>query len=107
MQKNKISIVETAAGEEAQCVGIHELIDWQIIQYRQAVEDHRVDLSKIEGRCVAWQEAEKDFSRQDVAKMEERQQVEYCGLICPFREKCLTAVHFLESKKTASLSRVG
>ena len=28
-------------------VGIHELIDWQIIQYRKAVDEHRIDLSRL------------------------------------------------------------
>ncbi|VGO12954.1 hypothetical protein PDESU_01508 [Pontiella desulfatans] len=90
-----------------QCAGIHELIDWEIVQYRRAVGDHRLDLSKAEGRCVAWQDAEQDFNSHDLAAMGEKWRVEYCGLICPQRNKCLTALHFLHSRKTEPLHKVG
>ena len=89
------------------CNGIHELLDWQIIQYRRAVDEHRQDLSKLEGRCVAWQEAEKDFNADDRAIMGEKWRVEYCGLVCPHRANCLTALHFLRSKNTEPLARAG
>jgi hypothetical protein len=92
---------------DGSCVGIHELIDWQIIQYRRAVDAHRHDLSKVEGRCVSWQEAEMDFNSRDRAVMGEKWRVEYCGAVCPQRSKCLIALHFLHSKKTEPLYRVG
>ena len=89
------------------CAGIHELIDWQIIQYRHEVDEHRHDLSKAEGRCVAWQEAEQDFNASDRAAMGEKWRVEYCGMVCPKRENCLTALHFLRSRNAEPLYRVG
>ena len=89
------------------CNGIHELLDWQIIQYRRAVDEHRRDLSKLEGRCVAWQEAEKDFNDIDRDVMGEKSRIEYCGLVCPMRTNCLTALHFLRGKKTEPLARAG
>lgn len=100
---------EATEGQEnsGHCVGIHELIDWQIIQYRNSVDAHRVDLSKAEGRCVAWQEAERDFNRADRTSMDEKWRVEYCGAVCPSRSKCLIALHFLQSKKTQPLYHVG
>ena len=90
-----------------ECAGIHELIDWEIVQYREAISTHRVDLSKAEGRCVAWQEAEQDFNVHDRAAMGEKWRVEYCGLICPFRNKCLTALHFLHRKRAEPIYKVG
>jgi len=89
------------------CVGIHELIDWQIIQYRQEVDAHRRDLSKVEGRCVAWQEAEKDFNAADRAVTGKKWRVEYCGLICPSRNKCLVALQFSRNKEIEPLYRAG
>jgi hypothetical protein len=90
-----------------ECAGIHELIDWEIVQYRTAVNGHRIDLSKAEGRCVAWQEAEQDFNAHDRAALGEKWRVEYCGLICPFRTKCLTALHFLHRRHTEPVSKAG
>ncbi len=94
-------------GNGGNCAGIHELIDWEIIQYRKAVDAHRIDLSKAEGRCVAWQDAEKDFNKADRASMDENWRVEYCGCVCPTRNHCLIALHFLHSRKTEPLYRAG
>lgn len=93
--------------KDLDCIGIHELLDWQIVQYRQAVDEHRLDLSKAEGRCVAWQDAEKDFNSHDRAMMGEKWRVEYCGLICPSRKNCLTALHFLHKKHVEPIHKVG
>ena len=107
MKKQENTKSQGAPEESGQCVGIHELIDWQIIQYRKEVDAHRLDLSKAEGRCVAWQEAEKDFNSHDRAMLSDKWRVEYCGAVCPSRNKCLTALHFLHSKKTEPLYKVG
>ncbi len=107
MKKQNKNKVEGTTGSEMQCVGVHELIDFQIIQYRQSVDEHRVDLSKAEGRCVSWQEAEHDFTKQDRKVMSEKSRVEYCGLVCPHSTNCLTALNFLHSKKIEPLHRVG
>lgn len=92
---------------ETPCAGIHELIDWQIIQYRKAVDEHRRDLSIAEGRCVAWQEAEQDFNDVDRAVMGDKWRVEYCGMVCPKGQSCLTALHYLRSRRAEPLYRVG
>jgi len=107
MKKKECTKTGEARETGGNCVGIHELIDWQIIQYRKAVDCHRIDLSKAEGHCVAWQDAEKDFNRYDRAAMDEKWRVEYCGAVCPTRDKCLIALHFLRSHRTEPLSRVG
>ena len=89
----------------AHCAGIHELIDWQVIQYRQAVDEHRLSLSTEKGRCVAWQEAERDFPETRRASLNEKWRIEYCGAVCPFHEQCLLALHFLHSRKTEPLHK--
>lgn len=107
MKKQAATNSHNAVEAPGNCVGIHELIDWQIIQYRQAVGAHRHDLSKAEGRCIAWQEAEHDFNRHDRTVMGEKWRVEYCGAVCPHREKCLIALQFLRSRHTQPLHRAG
>lgn len=107
MQKKGNAKVEGMLENGETCVGIHELIDWQIIQYRQAVNTHRHDLSKVEGRCVAWQDAEKDFSTADRSIMGKKERAEYCGLICQHRNKCLVALHFSRNEEAEPLYRAG
>lgn len=107
MKMKNNNTVGNESKKEAKCIGVHELIDFQIIEYRQAIDAHRIDLSKAEGRCVAWQEAEQDFSRNDRKLMGDKSRVEYCGMVCPHKDNCLMAVQFLNSKKTKPLYRVG
>ena len=107
MQKQKNTTKLDVLEGQMECNGIHELIDWQIVQYRDAVAAHRLDLSKAEGRCVAWQDAEKDFSRADRASLGEKSRVEYCGLVCPERGTCLIALYHLRAKKTEPVYKVG
>jgi hypothetical protein len=107
MKKQETAKTEANQKETGSCVGVHELIDWQVVQYRQAVDAHRLDLSKVEHRCVSWQEAEHDFNTHDRSVMSEKSRVEYCGAVCPHRNKCLIALHFLQSKKTEPLYRFG
>jgi len=107
MNKQENKKIGEALGSGGNCVGIHELIDWQIIQYRKAVSNHRIDLSKAEGRCVAWQDAELDFNYGDRAVMGKKWRAEYCGSVCPSRNKCLIALQFLHSRNAESLYRAG
>jgi len=107
MQKQEHAKIKEQQENDRNCVGIHELIDWQIIQYRNEVSAHRLDLSKAEGRCVAWQEAEMDFNKSDRAMMGKKWRVEYCGNVCPSRNNCLVALQFLHHKKTEPLYRAG
>lgn len=106
MQNQKDTKTLDVPEGQMECNGIHELIDWQIVQYRQAVATHRLDLSRLEGRCVAWQDAEMDFSRVDRESLGEKSRVEYCGLVCPERSSCLIALYHLRSKKTEPLFKV-
>lgn len=90
-----------------ECAGIHELLDWQIIQYRREVDLHRIDLSKAEGRCIPWQDAEHDYNVSDRAVLGEKSRVEYCGMICPERENCLVALQFLRSRHVECIPKFG
>jgi hypothetical protein len=106
--KNQKNMKSTEATDNnAKCVGIHELIDWQIIQYRKAVDAHRLDLSKVEGRCVAWQDAEQDFNSHDRESISDKSRGDYCDHVCPSRENCLIALQFLSSRHTHPLYRAG
>lgn len=93
--------------DEKACVGVHELLDWQIIQYRKAVDEYRKILSKEQHRCVSWQEAELEFSKMGLENTGEQWRIEYCGLICPERHKCLLALQFLQSRHVEPIHKAG
>ena len=106
MTRNKaeeMGVVE----QDMECMGFHELLDWQIIQYRQAVDEYRKELSREQHRCVSWQEAEQEFSSMGLKHMGEQWRVEYCGLVCPERNKCLLALHFLNARRVVPMCKAG
>jgi len=101
------SRLKNVAESKTRCAGVHELIDWEIMQYRNAVDAHRLELTKHKGRYVGWEEAEENFASGDCVSLAERWRVEYCGLVCPHRRSCLLAVHFLHSKHVEQLHKAG
>lgn len=106
MIKNKAEKMGVAQNE-VECAGIHELLDWQIIQYRQSVNEYRKELSREQHRCVSWQEAEHEFSKMNLKNLGEQSRVEYCGLVCSHRNKCIVAMQFLNARHTEPLCKVG
>jgi hypothetical protein len=102
-QTDENSVVEQVTG----CAGFHDLLDWQIIQYRHAVNDYRLELSKTQHRFVPWKEAEREFSKKGLEFINEHWRMEYCGVICAQRKKCLLAVPFLRARSTESFHQVG
>ncbi len=100
-------VVLDLVGMNVQCTGVHDLLDWQIVQYRQCVDEYRRELSHEQHRCVSWQEAEAEFKKMGLENMGDQWRVEYCGLVCPEREKCLIAMHFLNKHHTRMLHKVG
>lgn len=103
----KQETIQVAEANEAKCTGIHELLDWQVVRYRKAVDEHRRGLSKSEGRCVSWVEAERDFAMHGFNEQADQWRVEYCGLICPERKNCLLAAQFLNMKHELPVYRYG
>lgn len=99
---NAMGVVE----RDEKCIGFHELLDWQIVQYRQYVGYHRLEMSIAEGRCVSWEEAEQAVSNK-LPDLGEQWHVEYCGAVCPSRDNCLLALNFLNKKNTELLHKVG
>ena len=93
--------------QDKECVGIHELLDWQIIQYRQSIDEYRKELSREQHRCVSWQEAEDEFSKMNLRSMGEQSRVEYCGLVCSHRKNCLLAMQFLNAHHAEPIHKVG
>lgn len=104
--KNKAEEMGVAE-QDKECVGIHELLDWQIIQYRQSVDEYRKELSKEQHRCVSWQEAEQEFSKMNLKNLGEQSRVEYCGLVCPHRNNCLVALKYLNARQAEPIYKAG
>jgi hypothetical protein len=90
-----------------QCVEFQKLKDWQVKQYRHAVDEHRIHMSEEHGRCVGWFEAERDFYENGCDNLAKQWRYEYCGLICPSRNECLLALQFMKQREEVLLHRAG
>jgi len=91
-----------------QCINFQNLKDWQSEQYRSAVEEHRLYLSRELGRnCIDWANAERDFHTNGLKVKAEEWRHKYCGSICPFRISCLLAFQFKWAKEESNLAETG
>ncbi len=93
------------AGSGMHCVGFHELMRWEIAQYRQAIKQYRSEMVKAGHRYISWSEAEKVLAAKDLQCMGEQWRIEYCGCICPQRNACLLAMHFLSARHPVPLCK--
>lgn len=81
------------------CVGFQELMAWQVNQYRRAVEERRLELSKKMNRYVDWKEAEVDFCETGCESHAGKWRLQFCGMLCSARKSCLLSFNFLNRQK--------
>jgi hypothetical protein len=94
--------------ERLPCINFQSLKNWQIRKYRDAVDEHRQQLSRELGSfCISWEEAERDFGSNRVNGHAEQWRHQYCGSICPFRNSCLLAYQFKWARVESELARTG
>ncbi|MBT8043178.1 MAG: hypothetical protein KJN67_03625 [Pontiella sp.] len=77
--------------EELKCANPHRLKQWEIRRYHEAVDAHRLELSRKSGRAIEWRKAEQDFHISKYNDKAESWRADFCSLICPKRSTCLMA----------------
>ncbi len=87
------------------CAGFRELKNWQVDQYRQAVDENRWYMAEKLGRPVDWSEAEYDFCKHGYYGCAEKWRKEYCGEICPVRKNCLLALRMMKESELPEWSK--
>ncbi|MDH3981352.1 MAG: hypothetical protein OES84_00455 [Kiritimatiellaceae bacterium] len=93
--------------EPCSCLGFQGLKNWQVQQYRSAVDEHRVYLSRKTGRCVEWIEAELDFMTRDYDSHAAEWRTLYCSLMCPNSNNCMLAARFMQSAQKSVIHLAG
>ena len=74
--------------DDNQCIAHQELNDWQIEQYRRAVEENMWYMGERLGRSVEWGEAEYDFLKNGYYGCAPKWRVEFCSHRCSHYPNC-------------------
>ena len=90
----RTSTADTQRRLDNPCLGLKELIRWQSIRYRKAIEEDRWYMSQNEHRFIAWAEAELDFIRHNTYGCADQWRREFCSRHCPHRDCCELARRF-------------
>lgn len=98
---------KSGSSKELKCLDFRELKNWQVAQYRKAVDENRWYLSQRYNRCVGWHEAEQDFLEHGYYGCAEKWRIEYCGEICPIRSSCPLAAQLREKAEEITLPKTG
>ncbi len=78
------------------CRAYYELNEWQIIQYRQAIDENKWYMGERLGRIVSWEEAEYDFLHNEYYGCAPKWRKEYCARRCPHFVDCELGQLFLK-----------
>jgi len=76
------------------CQAHTKLNEWQIRQYRRAIDENKWYMSERTGRSVSWEEAEHDFVHNEYYGCAPKWRKEYCAVRCHHFYSCPLGQHF-------------
>lgn len=85
------------------CAAFQELMDWQVDQYRMAVDQNMWFMGERLGRAVDWEEAEEDFLQHGYYGCAPKWRDQYCRNKCAHAAACELGRSF--SRNEAGLSQ--
>lgn len=74
--------------KQGACQAFRKLKNWQIEQYRRAVDENKWYMSEKSGRIIGWKEAERDFLQNAYYGCAPKWRKEYCSEHCHFFSGC-------------------
>lgn len=77
-----------SSSERRTCQAHTKLNEWQIRQYRRAIDENKWYMSERTGRAVSWEEAEHDFLHNGYYGCAPKWRKEYCAHRCSFFSNC-------------------
>lgn len=79
---------KTAESGKRSCKAFRKLKDWQVDQYRMAVDENMWFMGERLGRTVEWKEAEDDFLHNGYYGCAPKWRKEYCAVKCTHFHTC-------------------
>jgi len=89
---------QTEADESQGCKAFRTLKDWQVDQYRMAVDENMWYMGEKQGRSVSWEEAEEDFLHNGYYGCAPKWRKEYCAARCSHFIHCGLGRHFCKTE---------
>jgi hypothetical protein len=80
--------------DPASCQAHRNLNEWQVRQYRHAVNENKWYMSERLGRAVDWEEAEHDFLHNEYYGCAPKWRKEYCSRRCHHFTDCVLGQRF-------------
>jgi hypothetical protein len=91
------SNTRTPENREAQrCRAHQEINEWQIRQYRKAIEENMWYMGEQLGRAVTWEEAEHDFLHNEYYGCAPKWRKTYCANRCHHFMDCILGQRFVK-----------
>ena len=81
------SPAESSTGRKS-CQAHTKLNEWQIRQYRRAIDENKWYMSERTGRTISWEEAEHDFVHNEYYGCAPKWRKEYCASRCHHFSHC-------------------
>lgn len=85
-----------AKPRQSGCKAHPKLTEWQVGQYRRAIDENKWYMSEQLGRAVSWEEAEYDFLHNEYYGCAAKWRTEYCTNRCNHFSACTLGKRFLE-----------
>lgn len=93
---------DQSAPKERGCKAFRNLKNWQIDQYRMAVDENKWYMSERFGRHVDWEEAEEDFLHNGYYGCAPVWRKQYCGDRCEHFSGCDLGRNFCEDEEDSA-----
>jgi len=77
-----------SASQKKECRAFHKLKDWQIRQYRSAVNENKWYMGERLGQYVEWKAAEQDFLQNEYYGCAPKWRNEFCSALCNHFSSC-------------------
>lgn len=97
-KSEKSQSLETLKTDEAGCRSFSRLKDWQVDQYRMAVDENMWYMGERLGRRVEWEEAEEDFLQNGYYGCAPKWRRQYCQSKCNHFANCKLGQLFTKGK---------
>ncbi|MDF7824921.1 hypothetical protein P4B35_12935 [Pontiellaceae bacterium B12227] len=89
----------TGTTKKTGCQAFKKLKDWQVDQYRIAVDENKWYMGERLGRYVEWEEAEEDFLHNGYYGCAPKWRKEYCARKCTHFATCGLGREFCRTSK--------
>jgi hypothetical protein len=96
LKNSSLQDASPAQAAESGCRAHWKLNEWQVRQYRRAIDENKWYMGERLGRVVSWEEAEYDFLHNGYYGCAPKWRKEYCSMRCHHFSSCTLGQRFVK-----------